>query len=156
VQRLAATATGAGLLARVLHRADPIALRLTGDRWTITEASTGLPVVLLHTTGARTGRPRCSPLVAVRIGADLALIGSNFGGRRHPGWVHNVWADPQVIVQRGGRALAATARPADGEQAERIWRQARDLYPGFASYPTRTAGRPVPVFVLEPVEPTQS
>jgi deazaflavin-dependent oxidoreductase (nitroreductase family) len=151
VRWMASTGLAARLLARLMPRLDPVLLRCTGGRHTLTELLAGLPVVALTTTGARTGLPRRSLVVAVRVDADLALIGSNFGGRRHPGWVHNLLADPSATLTRRGRTVPVLARCADGALADRIWRAARAQYRGFAVYPRRTGGRPVHVFLLRGV-----
>ena len=152
LRRVASTRPGAWVFARTVHHLDPIALRITGGG-TLTEALAGLPTIFLTSTGARTGLGRTSPLVAVPAGAQVAVIGSNFGRPTHPGWVHNLLADPRATASRRGRSVEVEAREVAGEQAAAIWQQARALYHGYRTYPERTGGRVIRVFVLEPRQP---
>jgi len=85
VRWFAATSLGAWLFARVLHRVDRVAFRLTGGRRTVTSTLSGLPVVMLTTTGARTGMPRTVPVLAIPIGDDTAVAAGNFGRAQDPG-----------------------------------------------------------------------
>jgi deazaflavin-dependent oxidoreductase (nitroreductase family) len=78
------------------------------------------------------------------------VIGSNWGRAAHPGWVHNLDADPHATVTWHGRSIDTRVREATGEEAEVIWQAARSLYRGFRTYPARTGGREIRVFVLEP------
>jgi deazaflavin-dependent oxidoreductase (nitroreductase family) len=145
---VASTRPGARVFARTAHHLDPIAARINRGG-TLTETLAGLPTIFLTSTGARTGLPRTNPLVAVPTGADVAVIGSNFGRATHPGWVHNLLADPRATASRRGRRVEVLAREATGARAEQIWQQARALYHGYRTYPERTGGRVIRVFVLE-------
>ncbi len=150
VAAVASTRPGAWFFARTLHHVDRAVLSLSRGRVTLTDVLAELPAVLLTTVGARSGLPRTVPLVAVPAGEHLAVIGSNFGGHRHPGWVHNLLAEPRASLAREGRVVAVRAREATGAEAEQIWARARAMYRGYSSYPQRTAGRVIRVFVLEP------
>jgi deazaflavin-dependent oxidoreductase (nitroreductase family) len=86
--------------------------------------------------------------VAIPHGEDLAVIGSNFGGARTPGWVHNLKADPRVSVMHGLREVPALASPVRGEEAEQVWATATSLYVGYAQYRQRAAHREITVWVL--------
>jgi deazaflavin-dependent oxidoreductase (nitroreductase family) len=112
----------------------------------------GVPCLLLHTTGARTGQPRTSALVYLADGADCVVVASNGGEDRAPGWLHNVRAHPEVELQIGPRRLAARAReitPADTDYA-RLWRGVNDLnHDRYDGYQARTA-RPISLVVLTP------
>ena len=110
------------------------------------------PMLLLHTTGAKTGKPRTSSLAYARDGADYLVGASNGGADRNPGWYHNLRAHPQVQINVGPRRLDVTARivlPGDADHA-RLWRIVDDNNAGrYQAYQDRTS-RPIPVIVLEP------
>ena len=151
VQRVASTERGAWLLARVAHRVDRWALKLTGDRASLTSALSGLPIVWLTTTGAKTGQPRRSPLVGLVDGERVVVIASNFGQRHYPAWYHNLRAHPQAQVTLGGQTRTVTAREATGAEREGYWQQALAVYPGYAAYARRVGARHIPVMVLTPL-----
>jgi len=137
-------------LAAIIHPIDRHLLRLSGDRLCLTTIATGLPVRLVTTTGARTGRPRTHPLTTLQDGDRLAVIASNFGGSRFPAWYHNLRARPLARVHLAGRQRLFRARPASAEEHPRWWAMAIELYPGYADYQRRAAPRPIPVMILEP------
>src|SRR5690242_2560935 len=144
---------GAGLLAPTLPHLDRWFLRLSGGRFTGSELVGGVPTLFLTTTGARSGLARTTQLVGVPSGDDLAVIGSNFGRRTHPGWVHNLIADPRATASCGGRSAEVIARELTGDEAERVWATARSLNRGFATYPRMVPDRVIRVFQLELVSP---
>jgi deazaflavin-dependent oxidoreductase (nitroreductase family) len=126
---------------------------LTGGRFTMTTLVTGLPMVQLTTTGARSGRLRTVFLVGMAHGDDVILIASNFGQKRHPAWYHNLTADPQVMLSVAGQsARLYRAREAVGAERQRLWREVVDLYPGYARYARRAGSRQIPVILLAPLE----
>jgi len=148
----AGTTPGAWVLARTLRHLDRATLALTRGRITVSDGLAGVPSVFLTTTGARTGQPRTTQLVAVPFGDDdLAVIGSNFGHRsKHPGWVHNLAADPHCTAGYGERRAPVVAREVTGAEAEQVWASGRAVYRGFATYPAMAGERQIRVFVLEP------
>jgi deazaflavin-dependent oxidoreductase (nitroreductase family) len=150
IQRAAASPQITRVLAAMIHPIDRRLLRLSGDRLCLTTISTGLPVRLVTTTGARTGLPRTHPLTTLRNGDRLALIASNFGGSRFPAWYHNLRAQPLARVHLAGRQRRFRARLASAEERARWWAMAVELYPGYADYERRAAPRRIPIFVLEP------
>ncbi|HEY7723449.1 MAG TPA: nitroreductase family deazaflavin-dependent oxidoreductase, partial [Pedococcus sp.] len=81
---------------------------------------------------------------------DIAVIGSNYGTARTPGWVHNLRANPDVEVEHAGRTVAATARRLGREAAEAVWSTAMDTYAGYAHYRRWAAGREITVWLLSP------
>ncbi len=151
IRRLIAARPMAWLLARTIHHVDGAVLRLSGGRTTAAALLSGLPIVLLTTTGARSGRPRAVPLVAVPDGPRLILIASNWGQARHPAWYYNVKANPRVSVTRDGQTRPYQAREAVGEERAALWARAVAVYPGYEGY-ARRAGRSIPVVVLENVQ----
>ncbi|MFG2291793.1 nitroreductase family deazaflavin-dependent oxidoreductase [Streptomyces sp. NPDC048603] len=111
---------------------------------------TGLPVVILTTRGARTGKIRKTPLMRVEHEGTYAVVASLGGAPRHPVWYHNVVADPRVELQDGPVRRDMAAREVTGEEKALWWERAVDAFPDYAAYQERT-DRIIPVFVLEPV-----
>lgn len=107
------------------------------------------PVLLLTTTGRRSGQRRTAPVVFARDGERLVVIGSNAGNERAPAWSLNLLSDPSAEVEIGGSRKSVIARVAQGEERERLWRLMNDAYEGFDAYERRT-DRSINVFVLEP------
>ena len=138
--------------APLVHAVDRMFLHLSRDRLCLTTLLTGLPVMLVTTTGARTGRLREHPLTALRESDRFALVASNFGRSRFPGWYYNLRARPDAQIRLAGRQTSFRARPASPEEYARFWAMAVHLYPGYVLYERRAAPRPVPVVVLEPSE----
>lgn len=139
------------LLARALQPLDHAALFLTRGKHTVTEL-VGLPIIELETIGARTGQSRLHPLVGLRDGNKIALIGSNFGRAHHPAWVHNLRAHPECVVHAGGRSQKYLARETDGGERTRYWNLALDYYQGYAAYEKCAAPRKISVWILKPLD----
>ena len=108
----------------------------------------GAPLLILHTTGARSGKERVTPLVYQPVGDALAIFASKGGAPTSPDWYHNLVANPKVTVEVGTETLERTARVADGDERERIWTAQKQLMPGFAEYEANTT-RQIPVVILE-------
>jgi deazaflavin-dependent oxidoreductase (nitroreductase family) len=106
-------------------------------------------ILLLTTTGRKTGRRRTTPLLYLKDGEDFVLIASNAGDDRNPGWWVNLKADPHGSVQIGRARTAITARQATPEEKTRLWPSVIDIYPGYDEYTTRT-NREIPVVILSP------
>ena len=104
---------------------------------------TGHPLLVLYSTGARSGEPRRSILTYSRDGEDYVVAGTAGGSTSTPGWVHNVAANPEVTVEVGNRTYRAGARVDEGER-ERLWDQHVAALPWFAPYPAQT-GRAIPM-----------
>ncbi|MYY84104.1 MULTISPECIES: nitroreductase/quinone reductase family protein [unclassified Streptomyces] len=105
-------------------------------------------LLLLTTTGARSGEQHTTPLGYVRDDGLLLVTGSNLGGPRHPDWYHNVLAHPTVTVELGTDTFEAVAVPAEGERRDRLFERIVAADPGYGEYRTRT-DRILPVVVLE-------
>ena len=124
-------------------------LERTGGR-RLTGRALGLDMIVVTTTGRRTGTPRTVPLGAVRDGDRWLVVGSNAGRDEAPAWALNMEAIPAVGVAVDGREPAPyLARRAAGEEHDRLWRLVLGRYPGYADYQARTV-RQIPLFVLEP------
>jgi len=150
VRRTAATRPMAWLYARIQPRMDRLVYRLTRGRSTLSSWLAGLPVVMLTTTGARTGRRRMVPLLGIRDGGRFVLIASNYGRRENPAWYINLKAHAKVWVTVEGVAREFEAREIAGEESERYFQRAVEMYPGFLHY-RRWAQRRIPVIRLDPV-----
>jgi deazaflavin-dependent oxidoreductase (nitroreductase family) len=108
----------------------------------------GAPVVLLTTTGAKSGKSRTNPLVG-QVGADgtLYVFASKGGAPTNPDWYHNLVANPEVGVEFGTDQFQATAEPVSGELREEIYARQAKAFPGFAEYQEKT-NRLIPVVAL--------
>lgn len=109
----------------------------------------GMPVLLLTTTGRRSGRPRTAALTYFRDGAELVVIGSFGGSHLPPAWWLNLQHDPRASVLIGATASKVTARAATVEEHDRLWPLVTMTHPGYARYQQRTA-RLIPVVMLTP------
>ena len=138
---------------------EPSAQKWVRDQVTLYESSggtqgttlrdTGLPVVLLTTRGARSGKIRKIPVMRVEHDGRYAMVASKGGAPAHPLWYYNVRANPRVEVQDGPRRQDMIAREVSGEERAEWWKRAVAAYPPYAEYQQRTT-REIPVFVLEP------
>jgi deazaflavin-dependent oxidoreductase (nitroreductase family) len=138
-------------MAAIAPGLDRLLARLTGGRWFAAAALSGLPMLMLTTTGARSGRTRQTPLVGLRDGEQIILIASNFGGRRHPAWYHNLRAHTQATVSVAGEPRQYAAREADESEYNRYWQMATAAYAGYAGYRQRAAPRHIPILILSPL-----
>jgi deazaflavin-dependent oxidoreductase (nitroreductase family) len=110
----------------------------------------GAPLLLLHTTGARSGQERVNPVMYRDLGGgSVAVFASKAGAPDNPDWFHNVRAHPEVSAEIGTETRSFRARTAEGDERERIWSGQKQDWPGFAEYEEKT-DREIPVVVLEP------
>jgi deazaflavin-dependent oxidoreductase (nitroreductase family) len=155
LQRATRTLVATGPASRIgihlFHRLDAPVFRITRGRHTLSSLVTGLPVVYLHTRGARSGQWRASPVLGVPTPEGFVVIGSNYGQGSDPGWSHNLRAHPDGELESEGRRRPFHAVETHGEQRWRLWREGLEIYPGWRSYERRAKGREIPVFILEGV-----
>jgi deazaflavin-dependent oxidoreductase (nitroreductase family) len=104
-------------------------------------------LVLLTTTGRRSGEPRTTPLMFHRDGDRVLVIASNIGAPAHPDWYLNLVAWPQVTVEIGDESYPALAAPTEGADRERVWTVLKQTYPFFADHEQATE-RVIPVVAL--------
>ena len=104
------------------------------------------PILLLTTTGRMSGQPRTVPLMYVPA-EEPVLVASNGGSPTHPSWYLNLSSDPRASIEIGGRRTGAVARTVIGEERERLWKRAVEIYPAYAEYQRRSE-RELPVVVL--------
>ncbi|MGW1864323.1 nitroreductase/quinone reductase family protein [Streptomyces mauvecolor] len=112
----------------------------------------GGDLLLLTTTGAKSGAPHTVPLACVRDGDRLMIVGSNLGAPSHPDWYHNLLAHPTVRVELAAERFEAIAVPAEGARRERLFARVVQVAPGYGEYQAGTE-RTLPVVVLERPEP---
>jgi deazaflavin-dependent oxidoreductase (nitroreductase family) len=138
---------GAGTMQSVfklMAMAHVFVYRLTSGR--VLGRMFGLDVLLLTTTGRKTGKVRTTPLLYVRDGERIALIASNGGSKNHPGWWLNL-RDGEGQVQIGGETMRVTAEQATPEEKARLWPRFTARYAGYDAYQRRTK-RDIPVVLL--------
>jgi F420H(2)-dependent quinone reductase len=107
------------------------------------------PMLLLDHVGAKTGKPRTTPLVFGRDGQNVILVASKGGYPRHPAWFHNLETDPDASIQIGSKRMDVRARVADPEERKRLWPLMVKVYRGYEGYRRRTE-REIPLVILEP------
>jgi deazaflavin-dependent oxidoreductase (nitroreductase family) len=110
----------------------------------------GAPMMLLTTTGAKSGQARTSPVVYTRDGERFVVVASKAGAPTHPDWYHNLVANPEVIVEVGEDTFSARAVVTAGEERARLYDAHAALMPNFAEY-ARNTTREIPVVALEPL-----
>ena len=111
----------------------------------------GSPVLLLVTTGRRSGLRRTTPLIYLPDGNRQVIVASNGGAAKHPVWWLNLQAHPEATVEIAGRKTRVRATEARGEEKARLWKRLVEMYPSYESYQRRT-DREIPVILLDPVE----
>ena len=116
-----------------------------------TEGTTmrGMPVIILTTRGAKSGKIRKTPLMRVEHDGAYAVVASLGGAPRHPVWYHNITADPRVELQDGPVRQDMNAREVTGDEKREWWKRAVAAFPPYREYQMKTK-REIPVFLLEP------
>jgi proline iminopeptidase len=108
----------------------------------------GSTILLLTTRGRKTGEKRTTPLIYAQDGDRWVIVASKGGAPDHPGWYKNLAQNPEVELQIKGEVFTAHARTAEGDERERLWRKANEVWPHYDEYARRTP-REIPVVVLE-------
>ena len=110
----------------------------------------GAPLLLLHSTGAKSGQERIHPMMYQDLDdGAIAVFASKAGAPTNPAWFHNVVAHPDASIEIGTDTRAVRARVVDGDERRQIWEAQKAAYPGFAEYEAKT-DREIPVVVLDP------
>lgn len=109
----------------------------------------GAPMLLLHHTGAKTGKERVNPMMYRTVGDDIAVFASKAGAPTNPDWYYNLVAHPEATAEIGEKTVPLVARVAEGEERTKIWEAQKKEYPGFAEYEAATT-RQIPVVILTP------
>ncbi len=110
---------------------------------------TGIPIIIVTMRGGKSGKIRKIALMRVEHDGDYALVASKGGAPEHPGWYHNLSADPQVMIQDGPEPFDAEVRLVTGDERRAWWERAVDVFPAYADYEAKT-DREIPVFVTSP------
>jgi deazaflavin-dependent oxidoreductase (nitroreductase family) len=108
----------------------------------------GTPLLILTTTGARTGEPRTTVVDHSRDGDSWVVAASKGGAPTNPAWYHNLVAHPRVTVEVDGERFEAVARVATGAERDRLWKRHVEAIPLFGDYPARTT-RVIPMVVID-------
>lgn len=111
----------------------------------------GRPLLLLTTTGAKSGQRRTNPMMYLREGKRLFVFASKGGAPTNPDWYHNLLAHPEVTVEIGNEKYHAIAKPVTGEERDKIYAKWAQMYPQFGEYQQKTT-RKIPVIELEQVK----
>jgi len=151
IQRISSTHVVSWFFARNLYRIDEFYLKLSHGRKTLTQVLSGLPVVLLTTTGARSGLPHTTPLACIPDPDQpncFAVIASNLGQPHHPAWYYNLKEHPRATGVVDGQVEIYIAHEANDEEYARFWQFAIEIYPGYQLYQKRLGNRRIPIMVL--------
>ena len=150
MQAFGSTKPGAWFFSKTLRHFDRVIHKVSKGRTSMPAVLAGLPVLMVTTTGRKSGQPRTTPLIAPPVGDTVALLGTNFGQANTPAWVLNLEADPHATVEYHNVTKAVVARPATEAERDEIWQVADGVYGGYAKYQQRITGRQIRLFVLEP------
>ncbi len=123
--------------------------RISGGRIVLSRRM--VPSVMLHAVGARSGKPRDTPLAALPDGDAFYVVGSNFGREGHPAWSANLLARPDVAVTHERRRIEVRARLLDADEKAEVWPRLVEMWPVYDRYVERS-GRDLRVFRLEPAD----
>lgn len=110
----------------------------------------GMQLLILHTTGAKSGKERVNPVATMKENGEYVIIASKGGAPDHPDWYHNLVANPQVTIEVGTETLEARAEVTEEPERSELYAKMADRYPGFKEYAQKTE-RVIPVITLRPM-----
>ncbi|MDD3948866.1 MAG: nitroreductase family deazaflavin-dependent oxidoreductase [Anaerolineaceae bacterium] len=151
VQKLVATPAGSKTISGFWHRLDRAFLRLSKGRTSLTEIFAGLPMILLTSTGARSGLARTLPVACYRDPEKpeiIAVAAANWGREKMPSWYYNLRATPRASVLVDGKQKVYSVREAQAEEYEHYWKLAEATYLGMSKYRQRVGERRIPIMIL--------
>lgn len=137
----------AAVVQREVVRLHALVYRLSGGR--LGGRMMKSPVLVLTTTGRKTGKQRETPLLYLADGPDYVIVASNGGAASHPAWYHNLTANLEAEVRLGNQSIAVRAEDVEGEEKRRLWDLLVRMYPSYADYQQKT-DREIPVIKLRP------
>ncbi|HVF52786.1 MAG TPA: nitroreductase/quinone reductase family protein [Actinomycetota bacterium] len=149
VARFAATRAGAAMFKLLLPALDRLTFKVTKGRRVFTNHA--VPTLILTTTGRKTGQPRAQPLCYLKDGADLVVVGSNWGQEHHPSWTANLLAHPRASIVVEGQTSQVEARPVEEEEWETLYRRFEQMSQNYRSYRGWARERKIRMFRLTPV-----
>jgi deazaflavin-dependent oxidoreductase (nitroreductase family) len=129
---------------------DQLVYRLTGGTSTATSWLAGVEIMMLTTTGAKTGLRRTLPVLGLPDGEDTILIASNFGRPRNPAWYYNLRANPNATIALNDMSRGVVAHAPSGSEREVGYQRGEEIFPGFTHYRRWAAHREIPVLRLRP------
>ncbi len=135
------------LVAKLVSTVHEGIIRLSGGR--LGSRIVGMPVLILTTTGRRSGQLRTTPLTYLELDGNIVLVASYGGDDRHPQWYQNLVANPAVTIERGNGKERLTARTATAAEKAKWWPTVTSTYQGYAGYQRRTT-RDIPLVALAP------
>jgi deazaflavin-dependent oxidoreductase (nitroreductase family) len=138
------------IISRTLHQIDTLVIQLSHGEHSAATILSGLPIVTLITTGAKSSKHRSTPVIAIPTADNLVIVASNWGQKAHPSWYHNIRANPEVTVAYHGSKASYIAKEAAGSERELYWRLALKSYAGYEAYEQRAQGRTIPVIICTP------
>lgn len=138
------------LYIRIQQPMDQLVYRMTKGRTTLSSLLSGLPVVMLTTTGAKTGEERTVSVLGFCEGDRVVVIASNYGQPSYPSWYHNLRAHPEATVTVDRASYQVEARELTGQDYDDWFERAAKQYPGFVVYRDRASHRRIPVLALDP------
>ncbi len=147
IRRMGGWRSFSWLFGRALPATDRFVSRITGRNATLAGLLCDLEVLLLTTTGARTGVQRTTPVFCLREGDDFVVIASNWGKEHNPSWYYNLRANPKAKVTLGGSTQDVIAREVTGPRRDQCWQRACRMYPAYDLYKAR-AHRELPIMIL--------
>ena len=147
MMRFGGTRVGSWLVRTLMPLDRRLLVRSNGRRTLL--GPIGAPVMLLETTGRKSGQPSVSPLLFARDGDSIIVVGSNFGQQHHPAWTGNLIASPVAVAIVGGRRIPVTATLLEGDDAEAAYGKMVALAQTYSTYRGRT-DREIRVFRLTP------
>jgi deazaflavin-dependent oxidoreductase (nitroreductase family) len=149
MRSFASSGVGSWLFAKTAHHIDRPVFKLTNGKRTFGSMITGLPIVMVTTTGAKTGRQRTVPVLGLPAERGIAVIASNFGRHKNPGWYYNLLKNPAGELSLDGNQRSFRAVEATGDCGAEIWETGLRVYPGWTQYEKRASHRHITIFVLE-------
>ncbi len=149
MRAVAATKAGRVFFRPTAHRMDQLVSKLTGGKRSFARIAAGLPAVILTTIGAKSGKHRTVVLMGIPHPDGVAVVATNYGDAKHPGWYHNLKAHPTATVTIDGDTWDATARIATPGERETIWAKGVDIFPGLTKERAWAGDRQIQAFVLK-------
>ncbi|ONI84269.1 nitroreductase family deazaflavin-dependent oxidoreductase [Actinosynnema sp. ALI-1.44] len=125
-------------------------MRVTGSKFGLGSVF-GLRTLLLTTVGRTSGQTRQVPLLYIERDGGYVVIGSNWGGERHPGWSSNLLAEPRALATVRGKQITVRGRLLTGAERQQTWDAVAAYWPAYTKYAERAERREIRVFLLEPV-----
>jgi deazaflavin-dependent oxidoreductase (nitroreductase family) len=151
LRRSAAWKPISAFYARTLHHIDRFVYERSGGERTFVSWISGLPIVMITTTGAKSGQPRTVPVVGIPDGDAVVVIASSYARTHNPAWYHNLKAHPRASIVWEGLEMEVVANELEGEERRHFYERGIEIYPGWVQYEKR-APRKIPVLRLVPAE----